>query len=379
MASADTFSNTELLTLDGTSPQITGAPPVRFAQHCISYFHEWATVNSSRLQAGAIKAHQALVMVYAEAPRTETGLPALMTESRRRVYRDVLTLEEGVAICNENLATIYHLDLTIDDANAAMEFVDQHLVADQTFAVLLMDKNLVLVHQAGLAIDEWLEAPEKVRINLADDEVTPDAIAQQLDIFHGEHTQKPRALTARLMWNTSGGTIKLNPSPERQVQTSLLTHLRGWFRHAGAQVDEEIYNPGGRVDIRVQRFDRLQQSKSITTMLELKVLSPTKSQNENYEWAKSSLKQADGYRQYHTDACFACIYDARLDQSDQMPTLDAEAKVDNVRLQRFLMTAPTLPTKKTKGSANAGSNKPAVAAKVRPTKLPKASKASKAG
>lgn len=43
MATADTFSSAELLTLEGTSPQITGVPPVRFTQHCIDYFHEWAT------------------------------------------------------------------------------------------------------------------------------------------------------------------------------------------------------------------------------------------------------------------------------------------------------------------------------------------------
>ena len=374
MATENPFSSKELLTLDGMSPQITGTPPVRFTQHCIDYFHEWASANSIRLQTGAIKAHQALVMVYAETPRTETGLPASMTESSHRVYRDVLTLEDGVAICNENLATILRLDLAIDDANAAMEFINQHLEADQTFAVLLMDKSLVLVHQAGLAIDEWLEAPEKVRVSLANDEVTPDAIEQQLHIFHGEHTQKAQALTARLMWNTKGGAITLNPAPERQVQTSLLTYLRGWFRHAGAQVDEEIYNPGGRVDIRVHRLDRMQQSKSITTMLELKVLNPAYSQKVNYEWAKSSLKQADGYRQYHTDACFACIYDARLDQSDQMPSLDDKAKTENVRLQRFRMAPPPLPTKKPERSANSLPNKPAGARKVRTAKLLKTSK-----
>lgn len=318
-------------------------------------------------------------MVYAEAPRTETGLPASVTVSSRRVYRDVLTLEDGVAICNENLATILHLDITIDGADGAMEFISEHLLADQTFAVLLMDKSLVLVHQSGLAIEEWLEMPDKVRINLANDEVTPEAIAQQLDIFHGEHTQKPRALTARLMWNTQGNTIKLNPAPERQVQTSLLTYLRGWFRHAGAQVDEEFNNPGGRVDIRVHRLDRKQQSKSITTMLELKVLNPAHSLNQNYEWAKSSLKQADGYRQYHTDACFACIYDARLDQSDQMPDLDAEAVAENVRLRRFLMTAPTLSTNKPQSAAKAVSNKSSASGKARATKPPKASKTRKAG
>jgi hypothetical protein len=74
--------------------------------------------------------------------------------------------------------------------------------------------------------------------------------------------------------------------------------------------------------------------------LELKVLNPTLTQASNHAWALSSLEQSDGYRQDDTDACFACIYDARRDQSDTMPDLEVHAKTANVRLERYPMAVP---------------------------------------
>jgi hypothetical protein len=335
------FTGTEIASLSDMDTQVSGSSPTRFLQTCIDYYREWADAHSQRLKSGQVPADRALIMVYAELPLVDIDLHKT-TMSPQRTRRATRTLESGVAVCNENLEVMLRVEPEGMNADEAMEYVSSRLKIDHAFALLLMAEQRILIHGPGEDIEEWCNGPRAEKIELNHVDVTPDSIAEALTIFHSEQTAKPLGITARLMWDTKAAAPKLHSLPELRVQSSLLTYLKGKYSNARVVVDEEIKNPGGRVDIRVHRFKDANRAQSVTTMLELKVLKPEKSQQWNLDWAMQSLTQANDYRLHDTDTCFSCLFDARKDKSDPLSALDPKAVEMDVRLSRYLMEVPVI-------------------------------------
>jgi hypothetical protein len=337
-----TFSQRELDTLSAMQPMVSGSRSDRFIQTCVDYYNEWHDTHAARMDANLVPAGQALVLVYAEAPRISLGLPENVATSPTRVWRKTCALEDGLAVCNENLEVMLKVVPKFADANDAMNFVSANLSLDHVFAVVLVAQRKILIHQSGLEVETWIANPHEIKINPNSVTITPDVIAHEMQRFHHEYTRLPLGAVSRLMWKADDKKVWLDTKPELRVQSTLLPYLRGCFRHAGALVDEEISNPGGRVDIRIHRTNPMKPSSTTTTMLELKVLAPDKSQATNLAWALRGIEQVVKYRSLDTDACFACIFDARSDKSDSMPALATEAINAKVRLEHYEMELPKL-------------------------------------
>lgn len=105
-------------------------------------------------------------------------------------------------------------------------------------------------------------------------------------------------------------------------------------------VNEETVGKGGRCDITVQWPTPLGAYPYTNVKIELKVLTHARGPASNVTWARSGIKQANDYRLANSEAVFACVFDGRKDQTDQMPHLDAEAAALKVELRRYLMEAP---------------------------------------
>lgn len=323
--------------------QVYGKPHERFFQHLVDYFTGWLTSNASLIAKDKVPPERALLVVYSESPDLEFERIVGEGVEPIAVYATTHTLSDGVAVAVENLSKIFHaLPQFKGGANEAYKFIEKHLSEDQVFAVLMLGQDRLLVHEAGVPLDEWIQSPRVIPMTrMSETLITPDLIDKQLNDFHADSMASYRGTTARLMWQigVEPKLSKFGPKPELHVQSALLTYFRGIYSKTVAFADEEVALSEGRVDIRIARADKL-KGRAIT-MVELKVLDPTNSDNENLKWAHKGILQAHGYKKTpHTDAAFACVYDARRDKIDKMPSLFLDAGEKDVRLKVHEMDVP---------------------------------------
>jgi hypothetical protein len=367
-----TFSPGELSTVSHRAPGVSGPNEAsRFVQHCVDYYVGWYEHNGPLVLSGAIPQDQAALFLYAQVPDVSTGIPGLTTDRLTLAHRGAFTLSKGVYVCSETLSPSFRAPWSLTTDDELMNFALSQLRPDQTFVILHMARRVLYVHHAGVPLTAWAAAPSAVSVSVDYNAVDLAAVDKQLNIYHQDHTATHLGYTARLMWKTKKGVKPtLHHKPELHVQTSLLTHLKGFFRHANVIVQEEISNAGGRVDIQISRAEG---GLTVKSTLELKVLRPDKNAQTNLDWGRKGITQAFGYINHETDFSMACLYDARLDKSDSMAALPPYAKQCDVQLRTFSMTPPTWdPAKKaaTKGTSTPG--KASKAAKATAKKAPAA-------
>jgi len=233
--------------------------------------------------------------------------------------------------------------LTIDEAYI---FAENQLSTSSSFTIAKVGQGKLQIHRSGQDLDDWLDYPEEILINIDEVLLTPDLIAQDLERFHLAYLSTPLARAARNMWVRADSLPRLGERPEEHIQSFLLAHFDGLYSRAAVFVHEEIKNQGGRADIWIERPDYSGSHKKVNTILELKVLAPTKSLSANTEWAKSGIEQANDYRNHDTDTAFACLFDARREKID-MPNLKYYAEEREVRLEQYLMAVPAVSSKTT--------------------------------
>lgn len=377
MAQKRTIQRKDIEGLESGLSQVYGKPHERFFQHLVDYFTGWLASNASLIAKDKVPPERALLVVYSESPDLEFERIVGKGVEPIEVYATTHTLSDGVAVAVENLSKIFQaLPQFKGGANEAFAFIKKHLHEGQVFAVLMLGQDRLLVHEAGVPLDEWIQSPRVIPMaRLSEALITPDLIDKQLNDFHADALASYRGTTARLMWQigVEPKLSKLGPKPELHVQSALLTYFRGIYSKTVAFADEEVALSEGRVDIRIARADKL-KGRAIT-MVELKVLDPTDSDNENLKWAHKGILQAHGYKKTpHTDAAFACVYDARRDKTDTMPSLLVDAKDKDVRLKVHPMDVPDPRPPKTSG---AGKGRRSAAAKTTSGPASKTSRAAK--
>lgn len=366
MPQKDTIKPKDIAGLETGLPLVSGSSQERFFQALVDYFINWSACNATSIAGGKVASNQALLVVYSESPRLEPGIPAAFTTKPKEEFAALFTLADGVAVAGESLSEIIsHVPDFKNGATDAMHFVKEHLQADQTFALLMFGQNRVLVHDAGVPISDWLHKPRVIEIKqIPNSAITPEMIGEQLDEFHNDALSTHRGTIARLMWERfeEPKLSVLKQKPELHVQSGLLTFFRGIYREKVAAVDEEVSLNEGRVDVRIVRFDHTK--RRLITMIELKVLDPSDSDEKNLAWAHKGIQQAHDYKKTnYTDAAFACIYDARRSKADKMPALQPDADAKGVLLKVQPMEVPDpRPPKKAKSGV------------VMPLKLPRASR-----
>lgn len=356
MARQSTIKPQDIYGLDSDLSLVSGSPQERFFQKLIDYFKQWSSANATSITAGQIPRNRALLMLFSESPTLEPGIPEPLIVSRTPVFETLYTLDDGVAVAGESLSEVIHLVPSFSHgANEAMAFVQQHLKADQSFALLMFGQSRMLVHDSGVSIEEWAHKQRVIEIKqIPNASITPQIIDQQLDEFYNDALSTHRGTIARLMWQIREEPLLslLGHKPELHVQSGLLTYFRGIYREKVAVVDEEVSLNEGRVDVRLVRFDHT--NKRLVTMIELKVLAPQETDPVNLAWAHEGIEQAHKYKRSNfTDAAFACIYDARRSKVDTMPSLKQDADTKEVVLKLYPMPVPP-PRKKKKAPSDAG-------------------------
>lgn len=381
MDQENTINRQDIAGFDQGLSLLAGPSHERFFQKLVDYFNDWLDANSSAISHGQIPRDRALLVLMSESPNLEPGVPDAIVAGRKLVDPALCLLDDGVAVANEGLSEVFQLVPRFSNGlEEAIEFVDSHISGDQVFAILVFNQARMLVHEAGVPIADWMKAKRIVSVKqLPNVAISPQVIEAQLDEFHNEALSTHRGTIARLMWEIHEEDKKstLKEKPELHVQSGMLTYFRGIYRHKVAVVDEEIGLTEGRVDVRLVRFDP--SNRQLITMIELKVLDPEKSPKYHQWWAHEGIRQAHEYkRTNYTDAAFACIFDARYDQTVQMPSLQPDANESGVILKLHPMAVPPpRPVKVGKGAAAQPADATVVQAPVK--KAANASAAKKPG
>ncbi|MCG9053521.1 hypothetical protein LH447_10520 [Laribacter hongkongensis] len=338
MAIQQLFTDNELSRLNEVQAAKSGSAEDQFIQECIELVRDWLSTRQRRNDPPPPD-DQAILFVFSETPQIDFGFDKNTVSKPRKIRRKQGTLGQGIVVCNQNFKVMLKVceNLAIEDAYT---FAENQLSTSTSFTIAKVGQHKLQIHRAGQNLEDWLDDPEEILINIDEILLTPDVIAEDLKRFHHGYLSTSLARAARHMWILPEGMTRhrLGEHPEQHIQSFLLSHLDGLYGRAAVFVHEEIKNQSGRVDIWIER-PALGSSGKVNTVLELKVLAPTKSFNENHKWAKSGVEQADSYRNYDTDTAFACLFDARRDKLD-MPELAPYAHKKNVRLEQYLMDVP---------------------------------------
>ncbi len=375
MATAMTLGQEEIQALESKTAGISGTPTARFSQKVVEYFNRWIDANQPSLDRGQMPLDRALILLYSLSPEKDPGIDTTALDSPEKVFEASYSQCDGLTVCTENFHVMRSWIPSFKNANAALSFISENLRMEQTFALLYMSQQRICLHQEGENIVDWIAQPTEIKLNRDPDQVIdPPAIIERLGHFHKKYLEKAAGITARTLWKVHDEPKKstLRERPEQQIQSGLLPFLGAEFRQAGAVVDEEIHINNKRVDIRIVRAGP--GIPQVSTMIELKVLDPSNSQDKNLEWARSGITQADQYKvPDETDAAMACIYDARHEKTDIKPELQAYADEKIVTLLLANMEVPA--PRKVKAPANTGAVSPpaairkkAVAKKAAPAK-----------
>lgn len=346
MTTPQLFTENELSRLNEVQAAKSGSAEDQFIQECIDLVREWLSTLQRRKDPQPPN-NQAILFVFAETPLIDFGFDKSIVSEPLKIRRKQGTLEKGIVVCNQNFKVMLKVceSLTIEEAYV---FAENHLSTSSSFTIAKVGQHKLQIHRSGQNLEDWLDDPEEIQISIDEIQLTPDVIAEDLKRFHHSYLSTSLARAARHMWvpPLEGKTkYRLGAQPEQHIQSFLLSHFDGLYSRAAVFVHEEIKNQSGRVDIWIER-PSIGSSGKVNTVLELKVLAPTKSYNENHAWARSGVKQADSYRNYDTDTAFACLFDARREKLD-MPELAPYAQEKNVRLEQYAMDVPAdVPKKK---------------------------------
>lgn len=342
MTTTPLFTDNELSRLNDVQTAKSGSAEDQFIQECIELVRDWLSTRQRRNDPPPPEG-QAILFVFAETPLIDFGFDKDAVREPWKIRKRQGTLGQGIVVCNQNFKVMLKVceSLTIEEAYT---FAENHLSTSSGFTIAKVGQHKLQIHRIGQNLEEWLDDPEEILINIDEIFLTPDVIAQDVERFHLQYLSTPLARAARHMWKRpkEGAQPRLGERPEEHIQSFLLSHLDGLYGRAAVFVHEEIKNQGGRADIWIERTEYSSLHKKVNTVLELKVLAPTNSPKVNTAWARSGIEQANGYRNHDTDTVFACLFDARREKLD-MPELVPYARDNNVRLEQYPMDVPDVP------------------------------------
>jgi hypothetical protein len=194
------FSSEELDGVQRDLPGISGPQQTRFVQECIQYYRGWYNAHRDRINRGEIQADQALIIILSESP--ELSLKSLVSSDAgaSRVFRKSFSLESGVAAATENFRKILKSDISFSNADKLFDFLIGNVSQDDIFVILFPGQKRLLVHMENEDLEEWIDNPYEETINVVEEDVTPEAVLKQIEIFHEKATRTPLCWAARRMW-----------------------------------------------------------------------------------------------------------------------------------------------------------------------------------
>ena len=362
---ADAITTDELQSLQGLRAAPSGDPPLRFLQQCQEWFEAWLDANKHPLESNAVPASQVLMFIFSEAPDIERPAFDTAEDQRKRFFPGSYDQNvQGVVLSNENFRTMYRICLPLGSPQDAFQLVVDHLKASDTFAIAQLSQRRMLIHLPGGDIEDWCISPTVSVLRLSTQPLSAARIEADVEQFHKDSLLYAKNPIAQMVWMGSKHPYKLHPDPEQRIQSYLHLYLHASYKHLAGIVDEEVKGVGGRSDIRVMWRSSPDSpfQPHTTTILELKVLIEGSGPTHHRNWILSGISQAQSYRRSDSEAVYACVFDARKDQADQMLDLDKVEMEKEVRLRRYLMQAPidskdATSTAKAQAKVNKGSVK----------------------
>lgn len=355
------ISGAELDELKAVDPSTSGTEEQRFLQECSGWYQEWLHANEPQLQANAIPDTQVLVIVFSDSPDVERTRLKAMGEGESRVFRGALDAGlQGTLLATQNLRRILQIREAFSSLNDAMAVCCDTLADSDTFVIIPLTQRRVLIHPRDVSIEDWVHNPTSIPVRSQTLQISAKQIDKDIYEFYDEGLRLAKSSLSQMIWKGKKHPYQFIQDPEQRIQSYLLITLKQGYAHLMGVVNEETVGKGGRCDITVQWPTPLGAYPYTNVKIELKVLTHARGPASNVTWAQSGIKQANDYRLANSEAVFACVFDGRKDQTDQMPHLDAEAAALNVELRRYLMEAPIATPKASasvKGAATAAGTK----------------------
>lgn len=324
------------------APTVTpsGTEAQRFVQACSAWYREWLDANASILASNGIKNNQVLVLIHVVSPAVECADFANVGADKAPVFRAAFDPDlEGVVLATENTRKMIRIRNGFSSISDAMATC-MGLPAETTFVVIPLAQRKMMLHLAGDDLESWCEHPPEFKMQSVPDALSVERIDKDIYEFHDQTLKIAASRISRRIWLGPSQPYKLVNNPEEAIQSYLFTALDNRYFYLKAIVDEETVGRGGRCDIRVQWPNPAGPHNYTSVMIELKVLIEGRGNAAHRRWIWKGIKQANRYRRVDTAGVFACIFDGRKDQSDQMPGFKPHAERLDVNLRWYQMDAP---------------------------------------
>ncbi|WP_414486536.1 hypothetical protein [Stenotrophomonas maltophilia] len=337
---SEPLSSTEIGDSAPTAVTPSGTEGQRFIQACSEWYRGWLDANDPILQSNGISNTQVVILIRSVAPDVERAEYDMIGSDTEIVFKAAYDANsEGVILATENLRKMVKIRDGFKSISQALG-VCLDIPADTTFVLIPLAQRKMMLHLGGEVLETWCQHPPEVPMRNSTDELSVERIEADIFDFHYHSLKVAASRISRQIWVGPSKPYKLVSNPEQAIQSYLFTALHHGYRHLQGIVDEETVGKGGRCDIRVQWPNAIGPHKYTSVMIELKVLSHGRGDTYHRNWVWKGVEQADRYRRLDTAGVFACIFDGRKNQSDQMPELTPKAEAMNVNLRWYQMEAP---------------------------------------
>lgn len=334
------LSSQEIGSLGAPTVTPSGTEAQRFVQACSTWYREWLDSNAPILNTNGIKNNQVLVMIHVVSPEVERADFASVGTDKAFVFRAAFDANlEGVVLATENTRKMIRIREGFSSISEAMA-ICMDLPVEATFVVIPLAQRKMMLHFAGDDLESWCEHPPEFQMRSDVDVLSVERIDKDIYEFHDQTLKIAASRISRRIWLGPSQPYKLVHNPEEAIQSYLFTALDNRYLYLKAIVDEETVGRGGRCDIRVQWPNPAGPHNYTSVMIELKVLIEGRGNAAHRRWIWKGIKQANRYRRVDTAGVFACIFDGRKDQSDQMPGFKPHAERLNVNLRWYQMDPP---------------------------------------
>lgn len=283
-----------------------------------------------------------MMFVYAEVPDAEKAVFAPLGDDWKSFYPGAHDQSaQGIVLTTENFRVMHNIRPSLGSLNDAFDLILKHMNASHTFALAQLSQRRLLFHLPGGELGDWCHQPTENTILASTAALSAARIEADVQQWHDNNLLYATNPISHHIWVGKHEPYKLQVNPEQRIQSYLHLYLHASYQHLQGLVDEEVRGKGGRSDIRLTWRSPIGSTHDYTTtFLELKVLAEGAGPKFHRRWTISGIEQAEKYRRENSEAVYACIFDARKDQTDQMLDLDQVAIDKNVRLKRYLMEAP---------------------------------------
>lgn len=272
-----------------------------FVRDCLDWLARWF---ASQGQVAVTQGVQPFMFVFDSAKLTSAMLPGA---SALPAFHTALEAQIGghIYASASNLKRVFGVATALNTCPQLLNYLTEAGLANATAVVASPQGKFALVHVGGEDPEDAYRVPfERVS--------TKEFDFSQLDEYLGKFYEENLSTQDGYcdIW-AKATKRQLKLYPERQIQKALQAFFNYAVLPRSAKIYREIQTHVGREDIRIIRAKADRSLEG--AVMELKVLSPKKTEDKNLEWAKAGVDQAARYAVTDNTTAhrYVCCYDAR--------------------------------------------------------------------